>query len=377
LQQISSQINAVHRQLRKFVFLTSILLSMKPTKGLVFFLLFSVLLISFGYYAFQICYTPNILVGKEDRVFVIPKGENFKFVQRKFHEDDVVQDLTSFSFLSKLMSYAENVKPGRYILKANMTNIQAIRLLRAGIQEPVKITFNNVRLISELSEKITKNLYIKPAEFEAMLVEFTMRNRLGFNKDNVLCMFIPNTYEVYYNITAPELIDRMRKEYELFWDDERRAKAEKLGLTPMEVSILASVVQAESVRADEAPVIAGLYINRLKKGIPLQADPTLVFALGDFTLKRVLNEHKEIDSPYNTYKYAGLPPGPINMPEIRSLNAVLDYKKSDYLYMCAKEDFSGRHNFTSSYKQHINNATKYQKALSIEIAKGKKLRGEK
>lgn len=347
---------------------------MKPTKGLVFFLLFSILLISFGYYAYQICYVPNILVGKEDRVLVIPQGEDFKFVQKKFHEDNYVQDLTSFAFLSKLMEYQNHVKPGRYVLKANMTNIAAIRLLRAGIQEPVKITFNNVRLIRDLSEKISKNLNMKPREFEAALIEFTMSNRSGFNKDNILCMFIPNTYEVYYNIAPKDLIIRMNKEYENYWNTERKSKAEKIGFTPIEVSILASVVQAESVRADEAPIIAGLYINRLKKGIPLQADPTLVFAVGDFTLKRVLNEHKEIDSPYNTYKYAGLPPGPINMPEINSLKAVLNYKESNYIYMCAKEDFSGTHNFTSSYQQHINNAIKYQRALSIEMQKGALLR---
>jgi UPF0755 protein len=367
----------MHQLLHKFVFLTPILMSMKPSKGLVFFLLFSILLISFAYYGFQICYTPNILVGKNDRVLIIPKGENFKFVQRRFHQDDIVQDLTSFAFLSRLMSYSDHVKPGRYVLKANMTNIQAIRLLRAGIQEPVKITFNNVRLVSELGERITKNLNMKPQEFDAALIQFTMTNRQGFNKDNILCMFIPNTYEVYYNISPEELVERMAQEYDNYWDETHKAKAEKLGLTPLEVSILASVVQAESVRPDEAPIIAGLYINRLKKGIALQADPTLVFAVGDFTLKRVLNEHKQIDSPYNTYMHTGLPPGPINMPEIRSLNAVLDHQKNDYIYMCAKEDFSGRHNFTSSYKQHLANATKYQRALSIEIAKGKKLRGER
>jgi UPF0755 protein len=350
---------------------------MKPSKGLVFFLLFSILLISFGFYAWQICYTPNILVEKQDRVLIIPKGEGFKYVQRKFHDDDYVQDLTSFAFLSKIMDYDEHVKPGRYVLHANMTNIAAIRLLRAGNQEPVKITFNNVRLIRDLSEKITKNLNMKPAEFEAALIKFTMNNRFGFNKDNILTMFIPNTYEVYYNIDPEELVERMHYEFDKFWTEERKADAKKLGLTPIEVSILASVVQAESVRPDEAPIIASLYINRLKKNIPLQADPTLVYAVGDFTLKRVLNEHKEVDSPYNTYMHAGLPPGPINLPEINSLKAVLNHKDTNYLYMCAKEDFSGRHNFTASYKEHLNNAAKYQRALSIEIAKGKKLRGEK
>src|SRR5687767_9290859 len=298
---------------------------MKPSKRLIFFLLISILLISFSYYGFQICYTPNILVGKEDRQILIPKSATFQDVQELFHREDLAQDLISFSFLSKLMDYDENVKAGRYLLKANMTNRQVIQLLRSGQQEPVKITFNNVRLVSELSEKITRTLFMKKEEFEAALIQFMANNPYGFNKENILTMFIPNTYEVYYQVSPKELIERMHFEYEKFWTAERKAKAEKLGFTQIEVSILASVVQAESVRKDEAPIIAGLYINRLKKAMPLQADPTLVFAVGDFTLKRVLNEHKEIDSPYNTYMHAGLPPGPINMPEIRSLDAVLDH----------------------------------------------------
>ena len=343
---------------------------MKPSKRLVFFLLISILMISFAFYGYQICYTPNVLVEKRDRQIVIPRGATFKDVQAIFHEQNLVQDLISFSFVSKLMDYDENIKSGRYVLRANMTNIQAIRLLRSGQQEPVKITFNNVRLITDLSEKITKNLMIKPEEFEAALVQFAMTNKYGFNKDNVLTMFIPNTYEMYYQSSAQEVIEKLYSEYKNFWNTDRRAKADKLGMTPIEVSILASIVQAESVKKEEAPIIASLYLNRLKKGMPLQADPTLVFAVGDFTLKRVLNEHKEIDSPYNTYKYAGLPPGPINMAEIRSIDAVLNFTPSDYLYMCAKEDFSGNHNFTSDYKQHMNNAIKYQRALEREIKIG-------
>lgn len=345
-----------------------------PSKRLIVFLLLSILLISFSYYAFQICYTPNVLVDKKDRLITIERGATFKDIQRMMHEQRLVQDLMSFSFLSRLMEYDENVKAGRYLLRGNMTNLEAIRLLRSGQQQPVKITFNNVRLVSELSEKITKNLFIKKEEFEAALIKFAMNNTHGFTKDNVLTMFLPNTYEVYYQTTADELIERMLGEYKKFWTDERKAKAEKLGLTPIQVSILASIVQAESIQREEASVIAGLYINRLEKGMPLQADPTLVFAVGDFTLKRVLNEHKEIDSPYNTYRNTGLPPGPINMPEIRSINAVLDYTPSDYLYMCAKEDFSGRHNFTGNYNTHINNAKRYQKALEREIRIGQELR---
>lgn len=325
---------------------------------------------SFGYYAYQIVYTPNILVGEQARPLVIPRDATFQDVQEILQDGRYVNDIVSFSFLAKLMDYDEQVKPGRYLLKGNLSNVEAVRLLRAGIQEPVNVTFNNVRLIKDLSEKITRNLNMKPGEFEAALIAFAMNNPYGFNKDNVLCMFIPNTYEVYFNVSPQDLIDRMHTEYEKFWNETRTAKAAAIGLTPIEVSILASIVQAESVRHDEAPIIAGLYINRLKKDIPLQADPTLVFAVGDFTLKRVLNEHKEIDSPYNTYRNLGLPPGPVNMPEIFALEAVLDYTKSDYLYMCAKEDFSGAHNFTASYREHLNNASRYQRALTREMRIG-------
>jgi UPF0755 protein len=343
---------------------------MKGLKKLILFLFGSIFLITGVFYGYQICYTPNVLVGQEDRVLIIPNNATFKQVQDKLYEGNYVRDLISFSFLAKLMDYDDLVKPGRYVLKANMNNLTAIRFLRAGRQEPVKITFNNVRLIGDLSEKIVRNTGLSPKEFEAAIIKFAMGNN-GFTKDNVLCMFIPNTYEVYYNVSADRLVEKMQQQYIAFWTDERKQKATAIGLTPLEVSILASIVQAETVKKDEAPIIAGLYLNRLKQAIPLQADPTLVFAVGDFSLKRVLNEHKEVDSPYNTYKNAGLPPGPINLPEISSIDAVLNFKPSDYIYMCAKEDFSGYHNFTSNYRVHMQNAARYQKALTIEQQKGR------
>lgn len=347
---------------------------MTSYRRLILFLLVAILGISFTFYGFQIVYTPNFLVDAEDRDILIKDDMSFKDIQRIFHEERYVDDLVSFSFLAKVMGYTDNIKPGRYIIRKGMTNIEVVRMLRAGDQVPVNITFNNVRLPGELAEKITKTLSMTPHEFEAALVAFAMSNSDGFTKDNMLSMFIPNTYQVYYNVKPDALVERMHGEYNNFWNEERRAKAKAIGFTPLEVSVLASIVQAESVRADEAPVIAGLYINRLKKGIPLQADPTLVFAVGDFSLKRVLNVHKEIDSPYNTYRNAGLPPGPINLPEIRTLDAVLNYTPSDYIYMCAKEDFSGRHNFTSSHQEHINNAIRYQRALTIEQRKGAALK---
>lgn len=347
-----------------------------PKKKLILFLVGSTLLITFTFYAYQIFYTANILVDREDKIFIIEPGATYRQVQENLGRGRFVNDMVSFSFLARLYDYDKSIKPGRYHLQRNMTNLQAIRILRAGMQEPVNVTFTHVRLISEMGEKITKNLSITPEQFYSALNEFIATNSEGFDADNILCMFIPNTYEIYFNISADDLVARMHKEYQRFWNAERIEKADSLGLSPIEVSILASIVQAEAVKDDEAPTIAGLYLNRLREGIPLQADPTLVFAVGDFALKRVLNEHKEVNSPYNTYKHTGLTPGPINMPRIAIIDAVLNAKSHNYIYMCAKEDFSGYHNFSSSLSQHMINARNYQRALTIEQRKGRALRNQ-
>ena len=343
----------------------------KDNKLLVAFLFTTVLLISFAFYGFQIVYSPNILVEKGSREIIIPRDADFKEVQRLLYEEGYVNDLVSFSFLAKLMNYDKNIKPGRYILEGDMTNIQAIRLLRSGNRTPVNITFHNARLLKDLGPKITANLMMTEEEFNAGLLWFIDNNDYGFTADNLISMFIPNTYEVYYNITAEALLTRLAEEYTNFWNEQRQAKATELGMNKVEISTLASIVQEENARNDEKPVIAGLYINRLEKGIALQADPTLKFALKDFSLKRILNVHKEVDSPYNTYKYPGLPPGPINVPEISSIDAVLNYEKHEYIYMCAKEDFSGYHNFAVNYEDHMVNARKYQRAFTIEQNKAK------
>lgn len=347
-----------------------------PKRKMIMFLIGSTLLITFTFYFYQIFYTPNILVDLDDRIFVVESGASYRKVQEDLGRGRFVNDMVSFSFLARLYDYDKSIKPGRYHLRRNMTNLQAIQLLRSGIQEPVNVTFTYIRLASELGERITKNLSITPEQFYAALNEFIATNKDGFNKDNILCMFIPNTYEVYFNISAEDLVERMSREYKIFWNEERRRKADSIGLTTIEVSILASIVQAEAVKDDEAPAIAGLYLNRLRKDIALQADPTLVFAVGDFSLKRVLNEHKQVNSPYNTYKHAGLTPGPINMPRIVIIDAVLNAQTHDYLYMCAKEDFSGHHNFSTNLNQHLINARNYQRALTIEQRKGRALRNQ-
>jgi len=342
-----------------------------PKKKLAVFLVLSVLLITFTFYFYQVFFTPNILVGKTDRLVVVRANTSFRLLQRQFAEQGVINDMVSFSFVARLMGYDRKIKSGRYLLRTDMSNRQAVLALSSGRREAVKITFTHVRLLQDLKEKITANIGVSPEEFGEALEDFIDNGDSGLSMETALCMFIPNTYEVYFNITPEELVNRMYQEYIRFWTEERKEKARQQGLTPVEVSILASIVQAETVKADEASVIAGLYLNRLRKGIPLQADPTLVYASGDFTLKRVLNIHKEIDSPYNTYKNAGLPPGPINMPYIRSIDAVLNAATHNFYYMCAKEDFSGYHNFAKDLSDHQVNARRYQRALTAEMRKAK------
>lgn len=338
---------------------------------LAFYLIGSTLLITFVFYGYQICYTPNILLERDDRPFIVKSGSTFRQVQEDLGNNGFVNDMVSFSFLARLAGYDKAIKPGVFLLRRNMTNLQALKILEAAQQVPVRVTFSYVRLRSELVAKITKNVSMSPGALNNALDEFIKSNAEGFNKDNILCLFLPNTYEVYFNVLPEDLVSKLNAEYKKFWNEERANKAKALGLTPIQVSILASIVQAESVKQDEAPVIAGLYLNRLKKNIALQADPTLVYAVGDFSLKRVLNSHKQIDSPYNTYKNPGLPPGPINVPQIASIDAVLNYQPNDYYYMCAKEDFSGHHNFAHNLEDHNKNARKYQKALDAEMEKAK------
>lgn len=336
----------------------------------IFMLVFTILLSSFSFYGYQMLFSANFQVEQESRILEIDKNETFKSLQNKLYNDHYLNDLVSFSFLARLMDYDKSIKSGKYLIKANMNNLEAIRMLRAGIQTPVKVTFNNVRLKEQLAERLTVNLAMSEEEFNKAMYDFLAQNE-EFNEYNIIAMFVPNTYEMYYNISGEDLMNRMHSEFERFWNEERKLKAADIGMSPLEIVTLASIVNAESVKKEESNIIAGLYLNRIKNGIPLQADPTLVFASGDFGLKRVLNIHKEIESPYNTYKYAGLPPGPINMPPIRAIDAVLDYKHHNYLYMCAKEDFSGYHNFAETLREHINNANKYQRQLSIEQRKAR------
>ena len=237
-------------------------------------------------------------------------------------------------------------------------------MLRGGLQTPVKVTFNNMRDVKMLAGRISQQIEADSLSIVSLLSNSDSLNAMGFNAKTIPALFLPNTYEFYWNTTAGQFVDKMRREYDKFWNEERRNKAKAVGLTPVEVSTLASIVDKETNKTDEMARIAGVYLNRLRDGWLLQADPTLVFALGDFELKRVLNVHKEVESPYNTYKYPGLPPGPICIPSLAAINAVLSPEKHHYYYFCAKEDFSGYHNFAKTLAEHNKNAQKYQKELN-------------
>lgn len=331
-----------------------------------FMIVFTVMLSSFSFYTWQIIYTPNILVEKPDQYFAVPKGSSFKDVQNALYEQNIVQDLVTFSFLAKLKNYDHLVKPGMYLLKSDMTNMEAINLLRSGAQTPIKLTFSQSRKIAELPGKLAQYMEFDSLDLATIMLHDTTPGHYGFKEETFIGMFVPNTYEVYWTESPKDLLDRMEREYKRFWTQERIQKAKSIGLTQEEVSTLASIVQAEVSQQEEGPTVAGLYINRLKTGVPLQADPTLVFAVDDFTIRRVLDIHKSVDSPYNTYLNEGLPPGPINMPTIASLNAVLNYEEHDYIFMCAKADFSGYHAFAETLQEHNINARKFQQALNRE-----------
>lgn len=309
-------------------------------------------------------YTPNINIDSEDDIiFSIDRGTTFKELQNKLYDTQVVNELVTFSFLSKMMGYDENVQPGHYTLTPNMTNWDAIRFFKQG-NPPVKVQFHNVRTIDDLAAVFSKHLAMDSTEWSQYFSQEDVQRASGSNRDNLISLFLPDTYEFYYKIDPDELMNRIISNHDKFWTEVRLQKAENIGLSRQDVSILASIVRGETAKMDEASSVAGLYLNRLKKGMRLQADPTLIFAQQDFNIRRVRKGDKEIDSPYNTYKYKGLPPGPIYMTTKAYLDAVLNANDHEYLYMCAKADFSGYHAFAKNFDTHLKNARKFQRALN-------------
>jgi UPF0755 protein len=318
-----------------------------------------------GYSGWKRIYSPNVKVSTEKPVYLyVRTGSDFNDVVSSFKLHHYLENIKSFIWVAGRKHYTSKVLPGRYRLKDGMSNNELLNMLRAGKQEPVKLIFFGIRKKEELVHRVASRLETDSLALLNALNNNSLLKKYHLNKDNILTLFIPNTYQLNWNNTPEQFLDRMAKEHDAFWTDEKKKKAEEIGLSKVEVSVLASIVQSESNKDDDKPVIAGVYINRLHRDMPLEADPTLVWALNDFTIKRVLNEHKKIESPYNTYKYTGLPPGPITLPTIPSLDAVLNYEKHNYIYFCAKEDFSGYSNFACTLKDHMANARRYQHELS-------------
>ena len=318
-----------------------------------------------GWNFYQSLFSDNVTLEGEDSAYLyIPSGSNYNDVVHILENRGLLLDKTSFHWTAELMKYTKNVKPGRYKLKENMGNRELISLLRSGNQDPVMLTFNNIRTKEEFSGYVASHLEFDSLSLISLLNDVDFLRAFGLNPRIAYTMFIPNTYELYWNLSAEDFFRRMHKEYKAFWTHERKLKAKKHNLSPVSATILASIVDQETARDSEMPTIAGVYMNRLKRGQRLQADPTVVFAVGDFTINRVLNKHIAYDSPYNTYRYRGLPPGPITMPSIKAIDAVLNREDHNYLYFCAKADFSGYHAFAETFVQHQRNAVKFRNALN-------------
>jgi UPF0755 protein len=340
---------------------------MKKKKILIIIILCVILLACIvGGVFFKTFFAEN--VQNRETVVVVPPGATFEQVMDSLRKHEVLKSEASFKKTAEALKY-KTIRIGKYDISDCRTNLDLVRLLRRGQHYPVKFTFNNVRTVDQLVERVGHKFFFEPEELSALLHDGSYMQKFGLSDTTAVCLFIPNTYDIYYDITAEDFLNRMNDYYGQFWNEKRKQDAEAIGLTPVQVATLASIVEEENMRPSEKAIIAGLYINRLNKGMLLQSDPTVKFAIGDFARKRILNADLQIDSPYNTYKYKGLPPGPIRIPEASTMDSVLHYRHHNYLYMCAKEDFSGYHNFTASAAEHARNAARYRAALNARNIK--------
>ncbi|MCH5308910.1 MAG: endolytic transglycosylase MltG [Prevotella sp.] len=276
------------------------------------------------------------------------------------HEHGII----GFRSLARHWKYTDHIRSGRYPIRPGENIITVFRNLKNGHQEPIKLTIPESRTMERLAGALSKKLMLDSLALAIVLHDNDFCAKFGYDTATIACIFVPDTYEIYWNTSVEHLMQRMQREHDHFWNEQRRAKADSIGLTPNEVCTLASIIDEETANNGEKPMIAGMYLNRLKTGMPLQADPTVKFALKDFGLRRIYHDMLRYDSPYNTYRNAGLPPGPIKIASEAGIDAVLNRVAHDYLYMCAKEDFSGTHNFAKTYREHLQNAARYTRALN-------------
>ena len=317
-------------------------------------------IVALGYYFFLTSFSAS----EQTEYVYVDEDDTVDSVLTKLRPVASEHGLTGFSTLIRHTDYAQEPRTGRYAVKPDESVLTVMRKMKNGQQEALKLTIPESRTMRKLAGVLGQKLMLDSAQIAAALIDNPYCQRWGYDTATIAALFVPNTYEVYWNTTLDRLMERMVKEHDAFWNEERRQKAEAAGLTPNEVATLASIIDEETANNAEKPMIAGMYLNRLHQNMPLQADPTVKFALQKFELRRIYHDMLFFDSPYNTYRNIGLPPGPIKVASIKGMEAVLNYVKHDFLYMCAKEDFSGTHNFAVTYSEHLRNAARYAKALN-------------
>lgn len=328
---------------------------------------------AYAFHLYKLYMLPNFSVKTGDKVeLYITKETQLDDIVDALQIQNALIDVNAFKKLALLKGLSLHLKQGHYCISDGMTNRAVVNKLLSGAQTPVKLTFNNIRFKQELAQKISSQLALDSVSIMDVLENTTNFKKYGVNSETIMGLFIPNTYEVYWTTTPNQLLERMYKEYTKFWNTKRLEKAKECRLSPMQVITLASIVEEETNKSYEKPIVAGLYINRLHRGIPLQSDPTVRFAIGNFGVHRILFEHLEYQSPYNTYLNTGLPPGPIRLPSIQGIDAVLNYQRHAYIYMCAKPTLNGEHNFARTLSQHNRNAQAYHRALRKWERKNKK-----
>lgn len=316
---------------------------------------------------FVIYYAYSLLFGAstfKETTFYINSTSTYEQLIDSLEAKDLIQHKKVFLLIADKMNLKNNIYSGKYVIPNGASLHDLILTLRGGWQTPVNLIINNVNFKSDLAARIGHQIELDSTAIYTFLNDESQFKSLGYNKDNIMCLFIPNTYEVYWNISEEAFLKKIKAAHSAYWNTDRLAKAKALNLEPNEVFILASIVEKEYKFAEERPRIAGVYINRLNKGMKLQADPTVKFALGDLSIKRILNVHLSYENPYNTYFKLGMPPGPICLPETKTIDAVLNAEVHDYLYFCAREDLSGYHVFNSTYNGHLKTARLYQAALN-------------
>jgi UPF0755 protein len=328
-------------------------------------------LMVYGFILIRQIFSENTKFADKEVYVHIPTGANYEDVKKIIAP--YIENLDRFEMVASKRNYAENVKPGRFLFTKGMNSYELVKTLRINV--PVSLAFNNQERLENFAGRVGSQIEADSLSLLNSFRDSIFLKENGFNEENVLAVFIPNTYEIYWNTSAEKFRDKMIKEYRNFWNAERVAKAKKQGLTPIEATILASIVHKESVKKDERPRIAGVYLNRLRLGMPLQADPTVIYAIkkksNDFeqVIKRVFYNDLTMSSPYNTYVNIGLPPGPIAMPDITALEAVLNPEKNNFIYFCASVDRFGYHEFAATLEEHNKNAKKYSDWINSQGVK--------